>query len=191
MNKKGIVLIGLMSLCLAGGAGGAFALTRNAGTATGTAGAFDKAIYLNWASDSSSVTINDVQNLSAGTAQYRSLTVAPKSTKSVAGTVTLTFTLAATTGSYHIKGLSVKAYETAELVSENYATAIEGKTAAAEVKEGTLTSTINISITTGAATHETTKYYVLAINWDGSNDSEHTDYTMSGCVTISQSFATA
>jgi hypothetical protein len=191
MKTKGKVLIGLMSLCLAGGAGGAFALTRNASTATGTAGAFDKAIYLNWATDSQSITISDVENLSAGTAQYRSLTVAPKSTKSVEGVVTLTFTLAVTSGEHHIKGLSVVAYETSSLVIDNYATAIDGLVKAAEINETVLSDTIDISITSSTEAHETTKYYVLAINWNGAFDSNNPTYTMSGNVTIAQSFSAA
>ena len=40
------VLIGLMALCLAGSVGGVLALTRQQASGTGTAGQFDKAVYL-------------------------------------------------------------------------------------------------------------------------------------------------
>ena len=113
MNTKSKVLIGLMAICLLGGVGSTLALTRSGASVSGNPGAFDQAVYLGWGDNEASVTINNVENLGAGeaNAQYRGLAVGPESSKSVEGTVRLTFTLAASAGDHHINGLSVGVYQ--------------------------------------------------------------------------------
>lgn len=189
MNTKSKVLIGLMALCLLGGVGSTLALTRSGAAATGTPGAFDKAIYLYWGHEETAVTIASVQNLQPSVAQYRGLTVSPQSTKSLTGNVQLTFTLAASEGNHHIKGLAINVYPLeAALDEENAATQIGETFAAATLNEDHLTQQINIGISSSGAAHETVKYYAIKVTWSGANDSEHTDYTLDASLTISQSF---
>ena len=192
MNTKSKVLIGLMAICLVGGVGSALALSRTGANATGQPGAFDKAVYLYWGSDASSVTLNNVENLQPSVAQYRYLEVSPKTTKSVAGNVQITFTLAATSGEHHIKGLSVSVYKTATLATdETVASLINGVTPTPVLNESNLSGAANLAITAGEAAHETKAYYAIAIEWTGAFDAEHEEYSMSGDVTIAQSFVAA
>ena len=192
MNTKSKVLVGLMALSLLGGVGSALALTRTGAAGTGTAGAFDQAIYLNWGTDQTSVSLDNVQNLLPGTPQYRYLEVSPKATKSVAGNVQLTFTLAATTGEHHIKGLSVSVYRTNALLNdENVAAGIAELSATPVLDEDHLSGTVNVAITAGDAAHEVKAYFALAIAWTGDQDTVNTSYTMSGDVTIAQVFVPA
>ena len=190
MNTKSKVLIGLMALCLLGGVGSTLALTRNGASATGQPGAFDKAIYLYWGHEETSVTIAPVQNLQPSVAQYRGLTVSPQSTKSLTGNVQLTFALAASEGNHHIKGLAINVYPLeAALDEENAETQIGSTFAAATLNEANPTQLINIGISSSGAAHETVKYYAIKVTWSGVNDPEHTDYTLDASLTISQSFA--
>ena len=190
MNRKSKVLIGLMALCLVGGVASAVALTRTGATATGQPGAFDKAIYLYWGHNASEAEIDDVEDLQVNVPQYRYLEVSPQSTKSVAGNVTLTFTLAASTGNYHIQGLTVSVYKTASLADDDsVATLINGIVAEPVLSASALTGTTSFAITADDAAHETKAYYAIAINWNGANDAEHPTYDMSGSLTIAQSFA--
>ena len=192
MNTKSKVLIGLMALCLLGGVGSTLALTRSGASATGTAGAFDQAIYLNWGTDQTSVTLDNVENLGVNTPVYRYLEVSPKSTKTVAGNVQLTFELAATSGNHHIKGLTVSVYKTASLLTDDtVAAGINGLTASPVLQEGNLTGTVNVAVSASESAHETKAYFAIAVNWTGANDPENLEYTMSGDVTISQAFVAA
>lgn len=192
MKTKRKVLIGLMALSLLGGVGGALALTRNQASLTGTTGAFDQAIYLNWEADQSSITLSDITTLAAGTPQYRYLTVAPKSTKTVAGTVTLSFTLAAGAADTHMKGLTVSVFETASLATDGTVAGLINEVVASPVlDEDHLTGSINITITATGSAHPTTKYYAIQVAWDGSNDSSHLSYVLGASLTISQAFSPA
>lgn len=189
LGLKGKVLIGVMALSLVGGVGSALALTRTGANAAGRPGAFDGTVYLYWGSESTTATISDVENLSAGVAQYRGLTVSPKSSKSVAGNVRLSFTLAATSGNYHIKGLSVSVYKIdAAFDAENVATQIQGKVAEPVLDESHLTGTTNLAVSAAANVHETVGYYAIKVLWTGANDGEHPAYTLDAGITISQSF---
>ena len=190
MNTKSKVLIGLMAICLLGGVGSTLALTRRGASATGTPGAFDKAIYLYWdEGQQQSVTIDNVENLAAGVTQYRGLSVNPISSKSVEGKVRLTFTLAATTGEHHIKGLTVSVYEIASVFdAENVTTQIAGKVASPVLSETNLTGVAEFDVETGDEAHYSHANYAIAINWTGANDPEHPSYTLDGSLTIAQSF---
>ena len=192
MNTKSKVLIGLMGVCLLGTVGSALAFSRVGASATGRPGAFDQAVYLYWGSGQSSVTLNNVENLQQGVAQYRYLEVSPKTTKSVAGNVQLSFTLAAADNDHHIKGLTVSVYRTEALLNdETVEEGIDGLTAAPVLQEGSLTGNVNIAITANATAHETKAYFAIAIEWSGANNPENLDAEMAGNVTISQSFVAA
>ena len=191
MNTKSKVLIGLMALCLLGGVGSTLALTRSGAAATGTPGAFDKAVYLYWGTEQSSVEIADVENLQPSVAQYRYLEVSPKSTKSVAGNVTLTFALAPTAGNHHLNGLTVSVYKTVSLATdETVAGLIDGVVAAPVLTAANLSGTTSFAVAASENAHETKAYYAIAVSWDGANDPEegHEAYTLSGSLTIAQSF---
>ena len=192
MNTKSKVLIGLMAVCLVGTVGSALALTKNGASAIGTPGAFDKAVYLYWGHEATTAEINDVSNLQPGNPQYRYLEVSPQSTKTVAGNVTLTFTLAQTSGNYHLQGLVISVYKTASLATdETVAGLINGVSAAPVLNASNLTGTTSFAIAAGQEAHETKAYYAIEISWSGANDSTegHEEYTMSGSLSIAQSFA--
>ena len=189
MNTKSKVLIGLMALCLLGGVGSTLALTRSGAAATGTPGAFDKAVYLYWGHEESSVTLPNVQNLQPSVAQYVGLTVSPKTSKSVTGNVQLTFALAASEGNHHIKGLTVSVYKIdAELNQATAAEQIQGKSASPILNEEHLSGVTNIGISSAGAAHETVAYYAIAVNWSGAIDTENPTYTLDASITISQAF---
>ena len=190
MKTKKKVLIGLMALCLAGSVGGVLALTSNAATQSGTTGAFDQAVYLYWTTDSSTLTLSDVNDLTAGTPKYRYLTVAPKSTKSVSGNVTLTFTLASGGANTHMEGLSIAVYKTESLATDGtVASLIDGVTAAPTLNKTTLSGTTSFAVTTSSTAHETKAYYAIEVIWTGSNDASHPTYALGANLTIAQSFS--
>ena len=190
MNTKSKVLIGLMAICLLGGVGSTLALTRTGASATGTPGAFDKAVYLYWGHEATTAEIADVENLQPSIAQYRYLEVSPQSTKTVAGNVTLTFTLAQTAGNHHLQGLTISVYKTASLATdETVAGLINGVSAAPVLTAANLSGTTSFAVAAAENAHETKAYYAIAINWSGANDAEHEEYTLSGSLTIAQAFA--
>ena len=192
LGLKGKILIGVMAASLVGGVGSAFALTRTGASAAGRPGAFDGAVYLYWGHESSTATITNVENLTAGVAKYRGLEVSPKSSKSVAGNVRITFTLAATAGNHHIKGLTVSVYKIDAAFNEaTVATQIEGKVAAPVLNESNLTGYTDLAVTTAADVHETVGHYAIEVAWTGANDGENPSYTLDAGITISQSFIAA
>lgn len=192
LGLKSMVLLGVMACALAGGIGSALALTRTNASAAGNTGAFDQAVNLYWGHESTTATISNVQDLSAGTPQYRGLTVSPKTTKSVAGNVRLTFTLAATAGNYHIKGLTVSVYKIdAAFDAENVETQISEKIASPVLNESNLSGTTDLAVATNANAHETIGYYAIKVAWTGANDAEHPAYTLDCSITIAQSFIAA
>lgn len=193
LGLKGKILIGVMAVSLVGGVGSAFALTRTGASITGRQGAFDGAVYLYWGHESSTATISNVEDLSAGVAQYRGLEVSPKSSKSVSGNVRLTFTLAATEGNYHIKGLTVSVYKIdAAFDAGTVETQIAEKVASPVLNESNLTGTTDLPVSTDpSAVHETVGHYAIKVVWTGANDGEHPLYTLDASITVSQSFIEA
>ena len=189
MTTKLKVLVGLMALSLAGGAGGVFALTRSSATQTGTAGAFDKAIYLYWGSEASTANLNTLDNLVASTPKYNYLSVTPKSSASVSGTVTLTFTLSSGGANTHMEGLTVSVYKTASLTDDEHVeAAIGGLTPTPVLTKDSLSGTTTFSVAQGAGVHETNAYYAIKVVWSGAIDTDHPENPMSATLTISQSF---
>lgn len=191
--KKSKLFLGLAAICALGTIGGAFALTHIDKTTSGDAGAFDQAIYLNWASDSPTATLAAVEGLTNSAAQYRYLTVAPKSTKSVSGTVTLSFTLAASGATNHVNGLTIKIYNTASLANDSNVDDLIAAQNALKVTldSSHLTGSTTFEVATSSAAHETEAYYAIETSWTGANDTDHPTYTLGGTLTIAQSFAAA
>ena len=193
MMKKHI-LLGLMALCLAGGVGTTLAAVTATPGSHAVTETFDQVIELNWGSGSNSASIDDVAGLRAGVPQYRSLEVTPKSSKTVAGTVTLTFTISVNSG-YEATGLTLKVYKTDALVASNaedsaFETAIDGKTASPDLDDSHLSGTTTFAVTADSGVHETHAYYVLKFETSGAPlvDSNN---QFGANVTISQSFAPA
>ena len=192
LGLKGKVLIGVMALALVGGVGSSLALTRTGANAAARTGAYDGAINLYWGHESTTASIANVEDLAAGVAQYRGLTVSPQSSKSVAGNVRLTFTLEASTGTHHIKGLTVSVYKIdAAFDAENVVTQIGEKVASPVLDEEHLTGTTDLAVSTAANVHETVGYYAIKVLWSGVNDGEHPTYDLDASITISQSFIEA
>ena len=192
LGLKGKILIGVMAVSLVGGVGSAFALTRTGASVAGRSGAFDGAVYLYWGHESSTATISNVEELSAGVAQYRGLEVSPQSSKSVSGNVRLTFTLAPTAGNYHIKGLTVSVYKIdAAFDAGAVETQIAEKVASPVLNESNLTGTTDLPVSTSSGVHETVGHYAIKVVWTGANDGEHPLYTLDASITISQSFIEA
>ena len=192
LGLKSMVLIGVMGVALVGGVGSALALTRTGANAAGNSGAFDQAINLYWGSESTTATISNVENLRAGVAQYRGLEVSPKSTKTVAGNVRITFTLAATAGAHHIKGLTVNVYKiNAAFDAENVATQIAGKVAAPVLNEAAPTGYTDLAVVAAENVHETNGHYAIEVVWNGANDGENPLSTLDCSLTIAQSFVAA
>lgn len=190
LGLKGKILIGVMAVALVGGVGGAIALARTGARGNGGTGNFDEAVYLYWGHESTTATIAAVEDLNAGVAQYRGLTVSPQSSKSVSGNVRLTFTLAPTPGNHHIKGLSVSVYKIASAFDAgSVETQISGKVASPILNESNLSDTTDLAVSTHPTdAHETVGYYAIKVLWTGANDGEHPTYDLDASITISQSF---
>ena len=194
MKTKKKVLIGLMAACLLGTIGSVFALTRNVATTSGTAGQADKAIYLYWGEGSSTATINNVQNLTTAEPAYRYLEVSPKSSKTLTGTVTVTFTLAAEDASHYVDGLTVSVYKLDAAIANpgtatasDFTTAIGATAATPVLTSANLSGTSTVAVTTsGGVAHYSHAYYAIKIAFDGTSIAGK---TMGGQVTIAQSFA--
>jgi len=185
MGKKAI-LISAMVACVAGTVGSVFALTRVQAQAEGTSGAFDQAIYLYWDSEQDSKVVPAIEHLGINTPVYRYLTVSPKSTKSVSGNVTLTFTLEEKTGNFSLDGLTVDVYKTASLATdETVATLTEGVVAEPALSSTKLTGTTKFAVAAAENAHETTAYYAIKVNYDGT---DLQGKVVGAKLTISQSF---
>ncbi len=190
MNTKSKVLIGLMAICLLGGVGSTLALTRSGAGATGQPGAFDQAINLYWEEgEESSITIPNVENLTAGSTQYRGLEASPIASKTVKGKVRLTFTLAVSEGNHHIKGLTVSVYKIdSRFNAETVLTQIQGKVASPVLNEENLTGIAEFDVEPLETFHYEHAFYAIGVNWTGAIDTDHPTYTLDASVTITQSF---
>ena len=188
MKTSKVLLLSLgMALCVGGGVGAAVAITRQQAGNTGS-GDFDKAISLCWGSKSSTVDLADMTTLSVGVAQYRYLAVTPESSKSVAGNVTLSFTLAPAAATNDIAGITVSVYKTASLATDaDVESLISGVTAEPVLTKAASTGSTSFAVAAGEATHETNAYYAIKVVYDGSQ--QETGKTVGGSLTIAQSFA--
>ena len=193
MGFKKKALIGLMAVSLAGTIGAAVALTRNGATGTGTAPAFDDAVYLYWDDGvATSASLTDIDSITLNTPVYRKLIVSPRSTKSVSGYVDLTFTMAAA-NSCVATGLTVAIYDTG---STNVDLA-DNEAISSACVAGNLRETLDASEpkvvsfeveATGNASHTTVNNYVLKIVYAGGVGPQE---TLGATVSIAQSFRNA
>lgn len=198
MTKKRKALLAAMALCLCGSAVGVFAYTYQVANASDQ-GNFDKAVYLYWGEGKTSETLANIDNLDTQKPEYRYLTVSPKTSASMKGTVTVNFAL--TDGdkkdekTYSLKNLVLSVYKTDTLLDdttvEGWSTA--GKTAAAEIEvntdpDGKRTTEKSVSIEVGTRedNHEVVNYYLLKFERKASVSTS--TYFFGGNLTISQSF---
>ena len=187
LGLKGKVLIGIMACCLVGGVGSTLALTRNAATGNATTGAFDQAIYLYWDSESTTKVLADCDELTANVPVYRYLTVSPKSSKTVAGTVTLNFTLTQTVGDYHLSGLTISVYKTASLATDGTVAGLINEVDPEPVLDSShLTGSTTFSVLASENVHETQAFYAIKVVYDGTYVANK---TLGGSLAIAQSFA--
>ncbi len=210
MKKHQKVLLGIMSLSLAGGIGTAVALNFTASGDKTTSLPTDSAIYLYWGTDEqNTATTVKVDNFTKDVAQYRPLVVAPQSSKTVAGTVTVTFTLEAgqkTTGgatassdasgnTYVIPGLTMKVYESqsSDFDSESsYSYKGESKSnsvvsLSVESSAANASGSATFNVTATESQHQTTTHwYLLEFIWNGTRPNQNEVF--GGNLTISQSF---
>lgn len=192
MKKTKVLLLSLgMALCVGGGVGAAAAITRQAAGNTGE-GDFDKAINLYWGSESSTATLADMEELQVNVPQYRYLSVTPKSSKTIEGTVTVNFTLAKATDSdgksYDIAGLVVKVYQTESLATDaTVESLISNDNLKVTVTKANPSGDATFTVSSAEAVHETNAYYAIQVVYDGSQ--QEADKTLGGSLSISQSFA--
>lgn len=193
--NKALLIMG-MALSLGGGIGAAVAgITANQATVTGE-GNFDKAITLYWDEGSSSATLEDMTDLVVNQAAYRVLNVSSKSTKSVAGTVTLTFTLAAGTveagKTASIADLSINVYSVEAGTTQAQAEALDysALTPVATVNSTTTVDTAEIAITAAAAAQTVSHCYAIEVVYSGATILGANE-VLAGNLTISQSFLAA
>ncbi len=202
MKKHQKVLLGIMTLSLAGGTGTAVALKFNASGDKTTSVPTDDAIYLYWGDkNQSDATTAEVKDFEANVPQYRPLVVAPQSSKDVYGKVELKFSLSLgkkgqTAENHVLTGLTVTVYEadSTNFDSENsYSYKTDDK-----VDEGTVvvtlaaptanetTGTTQFFITESSEKQTTTKWYLIKFLWDGTRPGQNE--TFGGNLDISQTF---
>ena len=198
MKLSKILILSLgMALCAAGGVGTALAAVSKTKAESTSTASYDKAIYLYW--DHESETSSHLGDLESVTEepQYKYLEVSPKSSKSVAGTITLGFTLAEESDGLPAgknpttKGITVKVYELDdEATYENFQTYVSTGTLKCTLTgPSTLTGAATFSVTASSGVHETVKKYAIEVTWApaGVLANEQVSATLS----ISQSFALA
>ena len=184
-------LIGLMVLCAAGAVtAGALALNKVPANKTVNDG-LDQAIYLYWGEGSSSATISAVENLAKGVKQYRALSVTPRATKSVAGTVTVTFTVEFEK-LYSAEGLTISVYEATSVANAEAGVFSGSAVTSVDCSEITYSSTEKVSqdFTTTIdveAGEDTGKIYSIEFDYNG--DDQASGFTFGGTLAANQSFA--
>ena len=188
MKKRQKVLLGLMALGLVGGIGSAVALTRTAAEQKNTSLGTDKAVYLYWDENTTAKnSIAEVENLTANSTEYRYIVVAPKMSKTLEGTVSITFTLSVDSSrNQELAGLTVDITENSS-ADKNGTAVVNGYTGSLNLTEtgkNTATATFDVN---GASDAAPTKYYKIGFTWDGTSVSD--GKTFGGSLGISQSFA--
>ena len=188
MGLKRNALIGVMALCLLGSVGGAVALTTTAANGA-IKNNVDSAVVFSWNQNS----IPSIESLKGGVRQYSYVGATVNSSKSVAGTVTISFTLAAQDANAKtgvLTGLTVTVYQaSAEITSENVATyAVDGNKQF-ELDGSHLTGNATFTVDDDSASHATSAYFAIAFDYDGSPIGA--DETLSGTVTLNSAWANA
>ena len=188
MGLKRKALIGIMALCLLGSVGGAVALTTTAANGA-VKNNVDSAVVFSWNQNS----IPSIESLKGGVRQYSYVGATVNSSKSVAGTVTVSFTLAAQDANAKtgvLTGLTVTIYQASvEITSENVATYAVAGNKQFELDATHLTNNATFSVVAGDAAHATSSYFAIAFDYDGSplGASE----TLSGTITLNSAWANA
>ncbi len=177
-----------MALGLVGGIGSAVALTRTAAEQKSTSLGTDKAVYLYWDENTTAKnSIAEVTDLAANSTAYRYIVVAPKMSKTLEGTVSITFALSVDSSkNQDLTGLTVDIKENSS--ADDNGTAVEngysGTLNLSEEGKNTATATFDVN---GASDAAPTKYYKFGFTWDGT--SVASGKTFGGSLKISQSFA--
>lgn len=196
MKKHQKVLLGLMVLGLAGTVGTTFALTRKSATSSINGNGTDTAIYVTWG-ENATTDFAEVKDLEAKKPVYRYVVMQSNSSKSLAGTLSLTFALnvgqqeatVADTTNYVLTGLTVDIYSVDAYEKTSFSTEGEGATdtklATLDATENT-TCTHDVTITASEAAQTINKYYTLVFTWDGTPVGDGN--TFGGYLAISQSF---
>ncbi len=197
MKKHQKVLLGLMVLGLAGTVGTTFALTRKSATSSINGNGTDTAIYVTWGKNATT-DFAEVEDLEAKKPVYRYVVMQSNSSKSLAGTLSLTFTLnvgqqqeatAADTDNYVLTGLTVDIYSVDSYQKTSFSTEGDNPT---DTKLATLdattdkTFTHDVTITASDSTQTINKYYTLVFTWDGTPVGDGNKF--GGYLAISQSF---
>ena len=187
MKKSKVLLLSLgMALCVGGGVGAAVAITRNA-AGNGGEGDFDKIIALYWGNESSTATLDDMEELSVDVPQYRYLSVTPKSSKSVEGTVNVKFALTAAAADKDIAGITINVYKTEELADDDSVEdLIDGVTPSATITKANPEGTASFTVSASTVMHVTNAYYAIKVVYDGSAQAE--SKTLGGSLSITQEF---
>ncbi len=196
MKKHQKVLLGLMVLGLAGTVGTTFALTRKSATSSINGNGTDTAIYVTWGKNATT-DFAEVEDLEAKKPVYRYVVMQSNSSKSLAGTLSLTFTLnvgqqetaVADTNNYVLTGLTVDIYSVDTYQKTSFSTEGDNPT---DTKLATLDATTtntyqhDVTITASESTQTINKYYTLVFTWDGTPIGDGN--TFGGYLAISQSF---
>ena len=198
MKKTKIILLSLgMALCAGGAIGTALAaVTKNPASSSSTA-SYDKAVVLYWDSDSATkpARLTDMDEVVAGTPQYRHLIVSPKTSKSVSGTVSVNFTLSkvAVVGkTATVEGLTIRVYELSSagsITDDNYISLVDTdnlKTTLIGNDSTDATGSATFTVSTSSEVHETTKHYAIEVDYNDSGLGQNEK--LSGQVTINQTF---
>ncbi len=194
MKKHQKVLLGLALLGLVGGVGTTLALTRKDATTSSVNGNdTDGAVYLYWGDETqNTAATTEVKDLKANDPQYRCVVVAPKTSASVSGTVSVTFKLATleADASQSQKATELPGFKVSIYKEESYSTSSVATTAISTLSMSTDTKQYVASFDV-AKGGTTTVYYTLEFLWDGSAVSDSSTYDFGGSLTISQSFEAA
>ena len=193
MKLSKILILSLgMALCAGGAVGTAFAAISKASATSNSSAAYDKAIYLYWGHESDTASLADMETLATNVPQYRHLVVSPQSSKSVSGTVTVSFTLgtiAVAEKTAVSKGITVSVYEITpdnEFTEDTIASYISGDPECV-VTTAQPTGQASFTVSTDDAVHETVQHYAIKVVFDGSKMGA--DEELSAKLTISQDFA--
>lgn len=194
MKLSKILILSLgMALCAAGGVGTALAAVSKSSASSSSSAKYDSAIFLYWGHESSSATLQDMDELVDNVAQYRHLVVSPKSSKALTGTVSVNFelkTVAVEGKTAVLTGLSVKVYEVSSaqaITDENVGSLVNEDNLKCSLSPSQTTGSATFTISAGEAAHETVKDYAIKVVYDGTPVAS--TEKLSAELTINQSFA--
>jgi len=191
MKLSKILILSLgMALCAGGAVGAAVAFDQTSASIADQTAVVDKAAQLYWGAGESSADILPVTNLDS-TPQFRFLEVSPKTTKTLAGTVTLSFSVAAYGEHGVCTGVTAEVWEITSV--EKNAETIAATIAAKDVsyRKATISGagSDSFGISVSANTSSVTNYYAIKMAYDGSYPGDGN--SVSARMTVHQAFAAA